>query len=75
LTCPVKIIIDLDKLKLKFLFLDGELILKKIEDLPEITLKEASQFTEEVDKLKQRLETMEEDLHKSQQVVDDLIGK
>jgi hypothetical protein len=42
--------------------------------LPEITLKEASQFTEEVDKLKQRLETMEEDLHKSQQVVDDLIG-
>jgi hypothetical protein len=53
---------------------DGELILKKIEDLPEITLKEASQFTEEVDKLKQRLETMEEDLHKSQQVVDDLIG-
>ncbi|XP_059489562.1 sarcolemmal membrane-associated protein isoform X2 [Neocloeon triangulifer] len=52
---------------------DGELILKKIEDVPEITLKEVSQFNEEVEKLKQRLEGMEEDLHKSQQVVDDLI--
>jgi len=53
---------------------DAELILKKIEDLPEITSKEASQFTEEVEKLRQRLDTMEEDLQKSQQVVDDLIG-
>ncbi|XP_065348514.1 sarcolemmal membrane-associated protein-like isoform X2 [Cloeon dipterum] len=52
---------------------DGELILKKIEDLPEITTKEVTQFNDEVEKLKQRLETMEEDLHKSHQVVEDLI--